>query len=286
MARPTAFGEVQGPALRTPHPGNRSSPVGSHSRMRWRCRRRRGLGRARSPSRCPWWWRCGRGRAGWRRCGRRCRRGGARWPRNGVCRGSAAGHAGGGTEAFPAAGDQLRPPRPPARGVVGEHQVGRVDGPAVVSSSLFGSGPVLDQGVRRLGGDRDASDPSGLRRLDHEPGGPRSGHGAFDADGVLVEVDVGPPQPADLTSSGAGGSGHLEPAREGGVAAFSPGQHGADLDGVGWGDGGAWDSGRVAFATGLRGSHPQRTAWANARWRTTWAQRTRDGPTPAAAIAV
>jgi hypothetical protein len=42
--------------------------------------------------------------------------------------------------------------------------------------------------------------------------------------------------------------------------------------------------GRVAAETGLRATHPHRTAWATARCNTTWAQRTLDGPLPAAAI--
>ena len=45
-------------------------------------------------------------------------------------------------------------------------------------------------------------------------------------------------------------------------------------------------AGRVASETGLRTSQPHRTACANARCNTTWAQRTREGPRPSAFNAV
>ncbi len=45
-------------------------------------------------------------------------------------------------------------------------------------------------------------------------------------------------------------------------------------------------SGRLASLTGLRGSQPQRTAWAIARCNTTWVHRTLEGPRPSAFSAV
>src|SRR5437588_5937649 len=103
---------------------------------------------------------------------------------------------------------------------------------------------------------------------------------------LVAETDVTPAERAYLTSSGAGRHRDMQPARQHGVVPLRQSQEEADVVGFRWGDRGAGYGRAGGCGDRVAGSQPQRTAWATARCRTTWAHLTREGPLPAEAMAV
>jgi hypothetical protein len=143
--------------------------------------------------------------------------------------------AGLGSESLPPPADKFGPPGSGRRRIAGEDEsleiLSLVDLSCILRRSLVVAGQRLDG----LGGDRHPPDAAALRRLD-EDSGTRGRDGALDADTPLIEVDVSPSQPADLTAASAGGGGHVEPARHRWVLSGGVGDEGADVGRIRWAD--------------------------------------------------
>lgn len=115
-------------------------------------------------------------------------------------------------QSFPATSDELGAPRALTCRVVGEHEIGWLNGPSGGSGSTPGGIEFVGERAHGLLGERHESESVGFRGLDEHAFLLRSRDGSFDSNGPCSEVEIAPREAAHLAGGGRQRTAAVDPS--------------------------------------------------------------------------